>query len=152
MSKKGTRPRVVQKQQFEYAYLCGAVCVITGDTEAIVVPLSNMEAMKEQLRLITQSIPVGKHAVVIMDQASWHQSYFADEFKNLTVIHIPPYFPELNPIEQVWSWLRQNEIANRCFKNYDDIVDASCGAWNRFCKDRSRVIKLCFRDWTNLII
>ncbi|WP_277869173.1 MULTISPECIES: IS630 family transposase, partial [unclassified Vibrio] len=150
-AEKGTRPRVVQQQQFEYAYLFGAVCVTTGEAEAIVVPLSNMEAMKEQLRLISQATPVGKHAVVIMDQASWHQSYLADEFENLTIIHIPPYSPELNSIEQVWSWLRQNEVANRCFENYDDIVETLCGAWNRFCEDKSRVISLCFRDWLNLI-
>ncbi|RBW66331.1 hypothetical protein DS893_04815 [Vibrionales bacterium C3R12] len=100
-------PRVVQQQQFEYAYLFGAVCVTTGEAEAIVVPLSNMEAMKEQLRLISQATQVGKHAVVIMNQASWHQSYLADEFENLTVIHILPYSPEFNPIEQLWSWLRK---------------------------------------------
>ncbi|WP_415846849.1 transposase, partial [Vibrio neonatus] len=59
-AEKGTRPRVVQQQQFEYAYLFGAVCVTTGEAEAIVVPLSNMEAMKEQLRLISQATPDGK--------------------------------------------------------------------------------------------
>ncbi|MBD1565033.1 IS630 family transposase [Vibrio sp. S12_S33] len=149
-AEKGTRPRAVQQQQFEYAYLFGAVCVNTGETEAIVVPMSNMEAMKEQLRLISQSTPTDKHAVVIMDQASWHQSYLADAFENVTIIHIPPYSPEFNPIEQVWSWLRQNEIANRCFECYDDIVDKLCSAWHRFCADKSRVISLCFRDWTIL--
>ncbi|WP_443111785.1 transposase [Aliivibrio sp. S3MY1] len=63
--------------------------------------------------------------------ASWHQSYLTDELNNLTVIHIPPYSREFNPIEPVWSWLRKNEVANRCFENYDDIVETSCGAWNR---------------------
>ena len=150
-AKKGTRPRTVQQQQFEYAYLFGAVCVNTGDSRAIVVPFSNMEAMKEQLKLISHATPIGKHSVVIMDQASWHQAYLADEFKNLTIIHIPPYSPELNPIEQVWSWLRQNEIANRCFDGYDDIVDKLCRAWNRFRADKSRVISLCSRDWAKLI-
>lgn len=56
---------------------------------------------------MSQAKRVGKHAVVIMEQASWHQSHLADESENLTVIHIPPYSPKLNPIEQVWSWLRQ---------------------------------------------
>ena len=99
--------------------------LIPGETEAIVVPMATLEAMKEQLRLISQSTPPDKHAVVIMDQTSWHQSYLADSFKNLTIIHIPPHSPELNPIEQVWSWLRQNEIANRCFECYD-ILSTSC--------------------------
>ncbi|MCP4325188.1 MAG: hypothetical protein GY787_25760 [Alteromonadales bacterium] len=52
--------------------------------------------------LISKSTPKGKHSVVIKDQASWHQSYLADEFNNLSIIDIPLYSPELNPIEQVW--------------------------------------------------
>lgn len=150
MAEKGSRPRAVQQQQFEYAYLFGAVCINTGGSEAIVAPMSNMEVMKKHLELISGATPFGQHSVVIMDQASWHQSYLADEFDNLTIIHLPPYSPELNSIEQVWSWLRQNEIANRCFESYEDIVDKLCCAWNRFREDKSRVISLCFRDWTKL--
>ena len=149
-AEKGTRPRAVQQQQFEYAYLFGAVCVNTGQTEALVLPLSNSEGMREHLALISKATPQGKHSVVIMDQASWHQAYLAEEFDNLTIIHIPPYSPELNPIEQVWRWLRQNELANRCFDNYNDIVEQCCRAWNCFCEDASEVISLCYRDWINL--
>ena len=71
----------------------------------------------------------------------------ADEFENITIIKLPPYSPELNPIEQVWQWIRQNELANRCFRGYDDIVDSCCSAWNSFIKDIDRVKKLCSRDW-----
>ncbi|PTP57474.1 IS630 family transposase, partial [Vibrio splendidus] len=95
--------------------------------------------------------PRGKHSVVIMDQASWHQTHLANHFKNITIIHIPPYSPELNPIEQVWQWLRQYKLANRCFENYNDIVNSVCNAWNSFCEDKRRVQSLCFRDWTRLV-
>ena len=61
-----------------------------------------------------------------MDRASWHQSYLAEDFANLTIIHLPPYSPELNPIEQVWHWMRDNKIANRCFDGYNDIVNKCC--------------------------
>ena len=88
---------------------------------------------------------------IIMDGASWHTDDITLKFDNVSTIKLPPYSPELNPIEQVWSWLRQNEVANRCFENYDDIVETVCHAWNRFCEDKSRVISLCFRDWLNLI-
>jgi transposase len=88
--------------------------------------------------------------VVIMNRASWHQSYLADEFDNLTLVHIPPYSAELNPIEQVWRLLRQNELANRCFDGYNDIVDQCCRAWDRFCEGKNRVIWQCYRDWVNL--
>ncbi|WP_261873061.1 IS630 family transposase [Vibrio rarus] len=150
-AEKGTRPRAVQQQQFEYAYLFGAVCINTGEAEAIVSPLSNMEVMTKHLELISTATPTGKHSVVIMDQASWHQTYLANHFKNITIIHIPPYSPELNPIEQVWQWLRQYKLANRCFENYNDIVNSVCSAWNSFCEDKRRVQSLCFRDWTQLI-
>ena len=102
--------------------------------------------MGEHLKLISKSTLKGKHSVVIMARASWHQRYLADEFNNVTIIHIPPYSPELNPIEQVWQWIRQNELANRCFENYNDIIDQCCRAWNRFCEDTSKVISLCYRD------
>lgn len=79
--------------------------------------------MSSHLALISAATKAGRHPVVLMDGASWHQEHLSDGYDNLSIIHIPPYSPELNPIEQVWSWMRQNEIANRCFKDYEDIVD-----------------------------
>nr|WP_201294510.1 IS630 family transposase [Colwellia sp. 20A7] len=146
-AEKGTRPRAIKQQQFTYAYLFGAVCITNGKTEAIVAPLSNMDVMASHLALISKATEEGRHAVVLMDGASWHQKYLDDEYNNLTIIHIPPYSPELNPIEQVWSWMRQNEIANRCFKDYEDIVEKCSEAWNRFRSNTKRVISLCHRDW-----
>lgn len=148
---KGSRPRAVKQQQFEYAYLFGAVCPSTGETQAIIAPYSNSEIMREHLLLISQCTPPDRYALVIMDGASWHQDYLGDQFDNLSIMKLPPYSPELNPIEQVWQWMRQNEIANRCFDGYEDIVDACSNAWNRFREDKNRVTKLCNRDWINLV-
>lgn len=148
---KGTRPRVVRQQQFEYAYLFGAVCPATGATEAIISPLSNSDAMREHMSLISKRTPRGRHAVVVMDGAGWHQQHIVEEFDNVTIIKLPPYSPELNPVEQVWQWLRQNELANRCFKGYDDIVEQCTRAWNSFIDDIERVKTLCARDWVKLV-
>jgi transposase len=60
---------------------------------------------------------------------------------------LPPYSPELNPIEQVWSWLRQYYLANRCFSGYNDIVEACSIGWIDFVSDAKRVTKMCSRDW-----
>jgi len=68
--------------------LFGAVCVNNGKTEAVIAPVSNMEYMQEHLKLISRATPAGKHSVVIMDQASWHQQHLANEFDNLTIIRI----------------------------------------------------------------
>ena len=113
----------------------GAVCVTNGNTEAIIAPVTNMDVMSSHLSLISQATKPDRHAVVIMDGASWHQEYLDDDFDNLSIIHLPPYSPELNPIEQVWSWLRQNEIANQCFSDYEDIVGKCSRAWNNFRAD-----------------
>ena len=78
----------------------------------------NMAVMEQHFALISQKTEYGRHAVIIIDDAAWHQTYLADKFTNLTIIKLPPYSSELNPIEQVWSWLRQHHLANRCFQGY----------------------------------
>ena len=147
---KGTPPRAVRQQQFESAYLYGAVCPATGTTEAIIAPHANSEYMWEHLTLISEATESGRHALVIMDGAGWHQQDLTEDFDNLSILKLPPYSPELNPIEQVWQWLRQNELANRCFSGYDDIVEQCSIAWNRFIAEPERVIQLCSRRWTKL--
>lgn len=147
---KGTRPRAVRQQQFESAYLYGAVCPATGATEAIIAPHANSEYMWEHVKLISEATESGRHALVIMDGAGWHQQGLTEDFDNLSILKLPPYSPELNPIEQVWQWLRQNELANRCFSGYDDIVEQCSIAWNRFIAEPERVIQLCSRRWIKL--
>ncbi len=62
----------MKQQQFEYAYLFGAVCPTTGDTEALISPLVNKEVIYSQLKQISQRAQRGRVAVVIMDRAAWH--------------------------------------------------------------------------------
>ncbi|MBO2660863.1 transposase [Shewanella algae] len=71
-------------------------------------------------------------------------------FSNLTLIKLPAYSPELNPMEQVWQWLRQHCLSNRVFDCYEQIVEQVSRAWNTFIEDTGRVKSLCFRDWMNL--
>ncbi|MBA6295644.1 transposase, partial [Colwellia sp. MB02u-9] len=81
---KGTRPRAVKQQQFEYAYLFGAVCPATGDTEALIAPIMNMDVMEKHLALIAQKVPKGRHAVIVVDGAAWHQVHLTEKFDNLS--------------------------------------------------------------------
>ncbi|WP_217555999.1 IS630 family transposase [Vibrio metschnikovii] len=147
---RGTRPRAIKQQQFEYAYLFGSVCPARGIGEAIMVPWVNKEIMINHLAQISKATIKGHHAVVIMDGASWHTDDIAAQFDNVSIIKLPPYSPELNPIEQVWSWLRQHFLANQSFTNYNDIVEKVCHAWNRFLECTDRVQRMCKRDWIEL--
>jgi len=105
--------------------------------------------MTEHLSQISKATPAGRHAVVIMDGAGWHTLDTAKPFNNVTLIKLPLYSPELNPIEQVWQWLRC--ISNRTFKGFEDIVEELSRAWNVFISDIKRVKRMCFRDWIKLV-
>ena len=143
-AKTGTRARVVRQRQFLSAYLFGASCVATGPSAAIVVPKSNTAAMREHLSCISATIQSGRHAVIVMGQAAWDTTKKLADFKHLTLIFLPLSAPELNPIEQVWRQLREDSLANGCFKDFDDIVDA----WNLFATNIDQVKSLCHREWT----
>lgn len=141
----------MKQQQFEYGYLFGAVCPATGQTEALITPLVNKEMMTQHLSQISQATLDGRHAVVIVDGAGWHTMDTAQPFSNVTLIKLPPYSPELNPIEQVWSWIRQHCLSNKVFSGYEDIVEQVSSAWNRFIDDIGRVKRMCFRDWIKVV-
>jgi hypothetical protein len=95
---KGTRLRAFKQQQFEYAYLFGAVCPATGDTEALIAPIMNMnmnmnmDVMEKHLSLISQKVPEGRQAVIIVDVVAWHQVHLTEKFDNLSIIKLPPLF------------------------------------------------------------
>lgn len=126
------------------------MCPATGATEALIVPWVNQEIMKQHLAQISQRTLPGRYALVVMDGAGWHTASIANEFDNLNTLKLPPYSPELNPVEQVWQWLRQNKLANQSFSGYEDIVDKLTSAWNHFVKNKSMVKSLCNRDWIEL--
>ena len=106
--------------------------------------------MREHLSLISKHTEARRHGVIIVDGAAWHLLYLADETAKLAIIKLPSYSLELDPVEQVWQWLTQNELANRYFNGYDDIVEQCCRAWNSFISDSKRAVSLCTRAWLDV--
>lgn len=150
-AKRGTRPRVVKQQQFLAEYIFGAVCPTQKIAAAIVVPCANTNAMEQHLEEIAYYIPTGRHAVVVMDQAGWHSSKNLKIPKNITLLHLPPYSPELNPQEPVWKYLKDRFLANRVFKNRQEIQKICCQAWNAFATNPTLIASLTMRNWAKLI-
>lgn len=114
------------------------------------LPTVNSSAMLVHLKHISDQIPKGRHAVLVLDQAAWHTTSKVKLYDNLTLLSLPPASPELNPVEQVWQLLRDNWLANRCYEGYEAIVDACCEAWNWFIDTPNRVQELCSRSWVTL--
>jgi hypothetical protein len=133
-ARRGSRPRAIRDHRFTWAYLFGATCPARGTGAAVVMPYVNIEAMNEHLAEISRNVSVGAIAVLTLDGAGWHSSPKLALPDNIILLRLPPYAPELNPIENVWAYLRANLLSHRVYKDYDAIVDACCDAWNTLMK------------------
>ena len=96
----------------------------------LVLPSANSEMVNLHLVEIGKAVTPSHHAVPVLDGAGWHQTGGRLNVpKNITLLHVPPYSPELNLVENIWQHLRQNSLSNRVFDGYSAIVDACCNAW-----------------------
>jgi transposase len=114
------------------------------------MPRSDTEAMQYHLNEISKAIPPSRHAVVVMDRAPWHTTLKLKCPHNISIVPLPPVSPELNPVEQVWKWLRDRELSNRVFETYEDIVTACCDAWNSFATSPEVIQSIGHRAWTTV--
>jgi len=149
-AKKGTRPRIVQQQQFISAYLFGAVCPEKKKGAGIIMPKADTQAMQHHLEVISGSVEDGHHAVIVIDGAAWHTTSKLKVPSNITLMALPPYSPELNPVEQIWQQLRKSHFSNRCFEDYEEILDICTQAWNTFVDTPDLIQSLCSRSWAKL--
>ena len=106
------------------------------------MPRCNSEAMSMHLEEIAFHVAPGAHAVLLLDQAGWHGSAELLVPPNITLMPLPPRCPELNPVENVWQFMRDNWLSNRIFKSYDDVVDHCCFAWNKLADQPWRIMTL----------
>jgi hypothetical protein len=129
-ARRGSRPRAKKDYRFTWAYLFGAACPARGVGAAIVMPEVNIKAMNEHLAVIGRAVSKGAIAVLVLDGAGWHGSPRLEVPDNIVLLPLPPYAPELNPVENIWEYLRANFLTHQVWNGYDAIVDACCGAWN----------------------
>lgn len=101
---------------------------------------------------IARNVAAGAHAILVLDGAGWHGALKLKIPDNLTLLPLPPYSPELNPIENVWQYLRQNFLSNRVFEDYEAIAEACCQAWRAFIALPKVVRSVTTRDWATVKI
>jgi len=127
----------------------GTICPREGKGAALVLPRCNTEAMSLHLAEIAPAVAPGAHAVLLVDQAGWHLSHQLVVPPNITIMPLPSKCPELNPVENVWQFMRQNWLSNRVFRSYDNIVDHCCEAWNKLTDQPWRIMSIGLREWAN---
>ena len=145
--KRGARPSAPRDQRTASIYIFGAVCPKQGKGAALILPAFNTEAMN--LAEIAEMVAPGAHAVLLVDQAGWHMSMRLAVPHNITIIALPSKSPELNPVENVWQFMRDNWLSNRVFKSCDDSVDHCCEAWNKLVDQPWRIMSIGLREWAH---
>jgi transposase len=148
-AKRGTRPSAPKDQRTASAYIYGAICPKDGKGAALVLPRCNTHGMTLHLAEISTKVAPGAHAILLLDQAGWHLSKGLQVPDNITIVPLPAKCPELNPVENVWQFMRDNWLSNRIFKSYDDILDHCCFAWNTLTDQPWRIMSLGLRQWAH---
>ena len=146
---KITRRWARRDQRTRSAYIFGAICPRQGKGAALVLPRCNSAAMTLHLAEIARTVAPGAHAVLMLDQAGWHRSDKLVVPANITLLPLPPRCPELNPVENVWQYLRENWLSNRVFRSQSDILDYCCYAWNRLTARPWTIMSIGLRDWAH---
>jgi hypothetical protein len=146
-ARRGTRPRAPRDRRYAWAYIFGAICPERGAGAALVLPFVNADAMQRHLDEISRCVAPGAHAVVVLDGAGWHGAAKLVIPDNLTLLPLPPYSPELNPAENIWQYLRQNQLSLRVWNTYGEIVETCCQAWNSLVGQPDRIKSIATRQW-----
>jgi transposase len=142
---RGSRPAAVKQTEYEWCYLWAAVNPVTGASSAMVTPTVNTALMNQHLRFIAREAGPGVHVVLVLDRAGWHVAKALEVPANVTLLHLPPHSPELNPVERVWGYLRSHHLSNRAYRDYDELFDQTSAAWNLL--PESRLQSLTATDW-----
>ena len=145
--KRGERAPGLCDKRFIFAYLFAVVEPGSDHAFALVLPDANTEAMQRFLDDFAATIAADDHVVIVLDQAGWHGSGNLRVPANITLIALPPYSPEPNPVERVWLYLKERFLSHRLHADYEAIVDAACGAWNRLIAETGRIASLCSYPW-----
>jgi transposase len=101
------------------------------------------------LEEVSRAVAPGAHAVLMVDQAGWHLSVDLTVPDNITLLPLPAKCPELNPVENIWQFMRDNWLSNRIFQSYDDIVDHCCHAWNKLIDQPWTIMSIGLREWAH---
>jgi len=137
---RGQRPPGLCDQRYTWAHLFAAVQPATGQNFALVLPEVSTAAMQAFLDGFRTTLAADEHALMVVDQAGWHTAHALAVPDNLTLVRLPPYSPELNPVERVWLYLRERHLSHRLLAGYDAIVDALCSAWNKLTPERLQTL------------
>ena len=141
----GSRPTAVKQTEYEWVYLFGAVNPLTGESSALLGSDGQHGVHEPSSAVHQRTGRADKHVILVLDRAGWHVAKALQVPENITLLHLPPYSPELNPVERLWAYLRSHYLSNRVYRDYDDLFHASGKAWNQLTPEH--LCSICRTEW-----
>jgi transposase len=148
-SRKGSRPRAVRQNGRQWLYVLMAVCASTGAASALIMPELNTAVVNLFLEQFSRELPAGVHAVLIWDGAGYHTGGDLVVPGNVSLIRLPPYSPELNPVENLWHYLRSHHWSNREYEGYKGLQEEAVRSLRAVCQDDEKLKSICNADYVS---
>jgi len=142
-AKRGSRPTAVRQTRYEWIYLYAAVEPLTGESAALLAPYANTITMNAFLKILDAERKGDEHIVLIMDGAGWHKSKQLQLPDGITALLLPPYSPELNPMENLWHYIRSHYLSNRVYDDYDALLEGGTQAYRKLTPEALKTICAC---------
>jgi putative transposase len=144
---KGSRPRALRQNGRQWLYVLIAVCVSTGTTSALIMPELNTAVINLFLEQFSRELPAGVHAVLIWDGAGYHTGKDLVVPSDVSLIQLPPYSPELNPVENLWHYLRSHHWSNRFYRDYGELGSEAVRSLVVVCQDAENLKSICNAEY-----
>lgn len=142
-SRKGSRPTAVRQTRYDWCYLYAAVESATGASAALIAPNADTGTMNQFLRILDAERKSDEQIVLIMDGAGWHKSKTLKTPEGITVLLLPAYSPELNPVENLWHYIRSHYLSNRKYENYNELLEAGTTAYRSLTQEVIKSVCAC---------
>src|SRR3954468_12070591 len=142
-ARRGSRPRGVRQNQYTYLYVLTAVCVGPGAASGLISPTLNAGVINLFLEQFSRELAAGSHAALVWDGAGYHTGGDLVVPANVSLIRLVPYSPELNPVENLWHYLRSHYWSLRVYRDYEALEAAAMAAWRAVCLVPEAVRSIC---------
>ena len=142
-AQRGSRPTAVRQTQYDYLWVIAAACPASGAAAGIIMPHLDTNVINLFLEEFSRQLDPDVHAVLIWDGAGYHTSHAVVMPANVSVLRLPPYSPELNPIENLWHYLRSHYWSNRVYPDWESLKDAAVFGMQIVGTDRERIKTVC---------
>jgi len=133
----------VCQTKYDWLYVIGAVCPETGQTVGLISPNINTSIINVFFEQFIKEVSPDVHVIMLWDKAGFHISKELNTPENATIVPLPSYSPELNPVENLWHYFRSRYWANRAYADYDDLRYAAIDAWQKAALEPAIIKSVC---------